>query len=707
MTEETIYSQEPFVATYSNIITDEECDHIINISKGTLSTALVSSTTKGMVSAGRTGTNTWLSHTHDIITTQVGEKIARTVGLPIENAEKYQVVHYDVSQQYKRHYDSWDHNGSDKTIRCMKYGGSRLITALVYLNNVEEGGGTQMTKLGITIKPEKGKMLVFHNTHWKNNGSNEKHELSEHAALPVTKGEKYAFNLWFKECNSKMLYSLYNPKYYNEINNSRLLDNEDSKTKIYIEDESTNDTTKKLHNTKHVYTIHNFIENISGILDKCSFTGSRRKNAWVRLNNIDLLVRKIENRLKISRNFYENMNVVEYSPGDLHGKHFVAYDLDTENGKKYTENTGQRMLTITAIMSDNMCIKFPFLDIDKTYTTGDVLIYKNTLYDSNIRDPELERTIVNNDTKVGYIANIYVREYDKEKNKLYFDLNLTNEEDGIFRVPCPEEHMTPFPSETSDINLEILECENYETTLQMVLDKFYRGEIGKSWIGYESFKYLFRGDFNKFTRAVNEFRNLKYSYPGRSCLRKENLEKDYVLDPEFQMAVVNNVLEDDVLKLFQKFYEDNIVSKTWNLGDRQAQRYKCHNEAMSRFLHYETLPLIEKITGKKLKPSYTYLSLYVEGADLPGHTDREECEYTVSFVVDKPKNSEWNIFVDKNKQPVKYKGRYPKNPPKEQCVKIDCDAGGLMMFQGTDRIHFREKLKDKFYNIILLHYIGI
>ena len=28
----------------------------------------------------------------------------------------------------------------------MKYGGARLRTALVYLNNVEEGGGTRMSK---------------------------------------------------------------------------------------------------------------------------------------------------------------------------------------------------------------------------------------------------------------------------------------------------------------------------------------------------------------------------------------------------------------------------------------------------------------------------------------------------------------------------------------------------------------------------------
>ena len=75
--------------------------------------------------------------------------------------------------------------------------------------------------------------------------------------------------------------------------------------------------------------------------------------------------------------------------------------------------------------------------------------------------------------------------------------------------------------------------------------------------------------------------------------------------------------------------------------------------------------------------------------------------------MDKPENSNWNIYVHKQRQPVKHKGRYPENPPKEECIGVDCDAGGLMIFQGTDRIHYREKLEADYYNIVLLHYCSV
>ena len=108
-----------------------------------------------------------------------------------------------------------------------------------------------------------------------------------------------------------------------------------------------------------------------------------------------------------------------------------------------------------------------------------------------------------------------------------------------------------------------------------------------------------------------------------------------------------------------------------------------------------------------MKPTYTYLSAYVKGADLPPHTDRPDCEYTVSFVIDKPEGSNWNIYVHKPQQPVKHKGRYNIKPSLEECEPVDCDAGGLMLFQGTDHIHFREKLDHDYYNILLLHYCSI
>ena len=78
-----------------------------------------------------------------------------------------------------------------------------MITALVYLNDVEEGGHTSFANLKIDVAPDKKKLLVFHNCY---PGTTKRHANSLHAGTPPTKGEKYAFNLWFREQKFNSVY---------------------------------------------------------------------------------------------------------------------------------------------------------------------------------------------------------------------------------------------------------------------------------------------------------------------------------------------------------------------------------------------------------------------------------------------------------------------------------------------------------------------
>ena len=150
--DKTIVHDDPEIFTIDNFIDYNVCEHFINISKNSLVQSVVSNDKNGVVSPGRTSSNTWIDHNHDEITLSIAKKIADIVNIPLENAEKFQIVYYNATQEYKNHYDSWEHDFSEKTLRCMKTGGARLKTALVYLNDVEEGGGTNMSRLNKLIR---------------------------------------------------------------------------------------------------------------------------------------------------------------------------------------------------------------------------------------------------------------------------------------------------------------------------------------------------------------------------------------------------------------------------------------------------------------------------------------------------------------------------------------------------------------------------
>ena len=188
-------NDDPLVYVLEDYIKNEEVKHIIEAAQPQLRRAIVSAEKAGLQSAGRTGRNCWVSHHHDNVISAVSKRISDLVGIPLENAESLQVIHYNETQEYAPHYDAWDAT-TERGKRCMVKGGQRLVTCLLYLNDVEEGGGTCFPQLDLEVRAVKGRMVIFHNC---DPGTNIRHPSSLHGGMPVLAGEKWACNFWFRE----------------------------------------------------------------------------------------------------------------------------------------------------------------------------------------------------------------------------------------------------------------------------------------------------------------------------------------------------------------------------------------------------------------------------------------------------------------------------------------------------------------------------
>lgn len=190
-----IYNEDPLIYVIEDFISEEECDHFVNASKTKLERAKTIGGKDGIYHKNRTGSNCWIPHNQSSITNEVGKRIADLIGFPLKNAESFQIVHYSGGSEYNDHHDAF--NGeTEEGRKHLKRGGQRIYTAIAYLNEVEEGGATEFRDLNISVPPTKRSILV-----WKNvlPGTTKVHPLSLHAGRPVTGGEKYAFNLWFRE----------------------------------------------------------------------------------------------------------------------------------------------------------------------------------------------------------------------------------------------------------------------------------------------------------------------------------------------------------------------------------------------------------------------------------------------------------------------------------------------------------------------------
>ena len=191
-------ADDPLVQVIDDFVTETERNHIIRLTADKLETALVSAVGAAQTSDGRTGSVAWVKHDHTPIVRGLVKRVSNLVGIPVRHAESLQVVHYGETQEYKPHFDAYDMTTEKGRQRTAK-GGQRLVTALMYLNEVEDGGGTIFPKLELEVEARPGRMVIFHNVGDHELEDLTRHRHSLHGGSPVWGGQKWACNLWFRQ----------------------------------------------------------------------------------------------------------------------------------------------------------------------------------------------------------------------------------------------------------------------------------------------------------------------------------------------------------------------------------------------------------------------------------------------------------------------------------------------------------------------------
>jgi prolyl 4-hydroxylase len=195
-TGEQVYDDSPWVITIDDFITPKECTTLIELGRvegykrsKDVGEELFDGTYSAVRSHSRTSTNAWCAgdcYNHSV-TQYVLQKIENLTSISDLYAENLQLLQYDVGQFYQEHHDYIEHD-----VDCLH--GVRILTVYLYLNDVDKGGGTNFPQLGVTVMPKRGRVLLWPSV--LNDNPNRKDFLTNHQALPVEKGIKYAANGW-------------------------------------------------------------------------------------------------------------------------------------------------------------------------------------------------------------------------------------------------------------------------------------------------------------------------------------------------------------------------------------------------------------------------------------------------------------------------------------------------------------------------------
>jgi prolyl 4-hydroxylase len=124
----------------------------------------------------------------------VDRKIADLLDLPLASSEPLQGQRYAPGQEFKAHTDTFEPGGYDFLVHTAA-SGQRTWTAMIYLNEPEDGGATRFKRIGKTVQPETGKLLAWNNL--LPNGRPNPATL--HQGMKVRRGTKYVLTKWFRD----------------------------------------------------------------------------------------------------------------------------------------------------------------------------------------------------------------------------------------------------------------------------------------------------------------------------------------------------------------------------------------------------------------------------------------------------------------------------------------------------------------------------
>lgn len=188
--------KQPQVILLGNVLSMEECDAIVAHcgTRYTRSTVTGEADGASVVHEGRTSEMAFIQRGEAEVAERIERRLAALAHWPADCGEPFQLQKYGSTQEYRPHFD-WLDPDSEGHKSHLQRGGQRLATFILYLSDVEQGGGTVFPAIGLEVFPKKGNALWFLNT----DADHQPDRQTLHGGAPVVSGTKIIANKWLRQ----------------------------------------------------------------------------------------------------------------------------------------------------------------------------------------------------------------------------------------------------------------------------------------------------------------------------------------------------------------------------------------------------------------------------------------------------------------------------------------------------------------------------
>ena len=134
---------------------------------------------------------------------------------------------------------------------------------------------------------------------------------------------------------------------------------------------------------------------------------------------------------------------------------------------------------------------------------------------------------------------------------------------------------------------------------------------------------------------------------------------------------------------------ENIIGHYEGQDEQIPHTYSQYSNIAMETLMLKCQPEMEKVTGLKLYPAYTYARIYKKGDELKRHKDRFSCEISTTMNLG---GDDWPIYLE------------PSGETGKKGIKVDLKPGDMLVYSGCELEHWRNKFRGKECVQVFLHY---
>jgi len=182
--------------------------------------------------------------------------------------------------------------------------------------------------------------------------------------------------------------------------------------------------------------------------------------------------------------------------------------------------------------------------------------------------------------------------------------------------------------------------------------------------------------------------------------------------------VLRNAISKDLAAFCYKYLQISAEADHWmlnnglthagnklvgNFNDQQVPNsYAKYADRVMETLLVDTIRVMQKKTGLRLVPTYSYCRLYKTGNILKRHKDRPSCEISTTLNLG---GDPWPILIDPTGSDNvidEYKNIHKPGAPKG--VEVNLKPGDMLIYSGCELEHWREPFKGKLCGQVFLHY---